>query len=270
MTGCETMKICKRNIEINRYVIESGNLPENFNGYKIAQVSDLHNVQMGANNRRLLSALRDLKPDIIAITGDLIDSRKTDMATSLAFVKEAMQIAPCFFVAGNHESRIPEYPTFKKALAEAGVVVLGNAAYEITRGDEHIIFLGLDDPGFTEGYAHEIAGEITCNNLSKLPQKDGYCILLIHRPEPFEAFVQRKIDLVLSGHTHGGQIRLPFIADKATPSRRWFTKCGAGLFSQNGTDMIVSRGIGTSVLPIRINSNPEVILIELSNTDSQK
>ena len=103
------------------------------------------------------------------------------------------------------------------------------------------------------------------NNLADT--ESSYIILLSHRPELFESYVSCNIDLVLSGHAHGGQFRLPFIGGLIAPDQGIFPKYDAGLFTNGSTNMIVSRGLGNSIIPIRFNNRPEVIVIELLNTD---
>lgn len=251
-------------LELNTYTISSSDLPESFDGYRIAHVSDLHNAEMGKDNEKLLSMLWDTEPDMIAITGDLIDSRSTNVEVALQFIQEAVKIAPCYYVTGNHEARISEYKDLKKGLEEAGVIVLENARVEIEQDGEHITVLGVDDPSFQTDYLFGDAESVVNAKLTELhTDGDGYTILLSHRPELFDTYVARDMDLVLSGHAHGGQFRLPFIGGLVAPNQGLFPKYDAGLYTEENTNMLVSRGIGNSILPFRINNRPEVILIEL-------
>ena len=251
-------------LELNTYTISSSRLPEDFDGYRIAHVSDLHNAEMGKDNEKLLAMLRDAVPDMIAITGDLIDSRSTNVEIALQFVQEAVKIAPCYYVTGNHEARISEYKDLKKGLEEAGVVVLENARVEIEQDGEHITVLGVDDPSFQTDYLFGDAESVMDTKLTELhTDGDGYTILLSHRPELFDTYVTSDMDLVLSGHAHGGQFRLPFVGGLVAPNQGLFPEYDAGLYTEKNTNMIVSRGIGNSILPFRINNRPEVILIEL-------
>ena len=118
-------------LQLNKYTVSSERLPRAFDGCKIAHISDLHNTEIGKDNETLLNMLREAKPDIIAITGDLIDSRKTDVAAALHFAGEAVKIAPCYYVTGNHEARVSECAELKAGLEAAGVVVLENERGEI-------------------------------------------------------------------------------------------------------------------------------------------
>ena len=251
-------------LELNGYTISSQRLPTAFEGFRIAQVSDLHNAEMGENNEKLLTTLHEAKPDIIVFTGDLIDSRKTKVDVALDFVENAMQIAPCYYVTGNHEARLQEYTALKEGLTSLGVAVLENARTEVELAGEKITILGVDDPSFQENYLFGDAETVMRGKLSTLTSEtDGFTILLSHRPELFDIYVEFGIDLVFSGHAHGGQFRLPLIGGMFAPNQGFFPKYDGGMFTQGNTSMIVSRGVGNSIIPFRINNKPEVILIEL-------
>lgn len=251
-------------LELNCYTITSEELPEMFDGYRIAQVSDLHNAEMGKDNEKLLTMLQNAQPDIIVITGDLIDSRDTDLAVALRFAEQAIEIAPCYYVTGNHEARIPEYPKLKEGLTERGVFVLEDARLEIEQSGETIVLLGVDDPSFEVDYLSGDAHTLMKDKLEALMNKDdGYTILLSHRPELFEIYADHGVNLVLSGHAHGGQFRLPFAGGLVAPNQGLFPEYDAGQYMDHNTCMIVSRGVGNSIIPIRFNNRPEVVLIEL-------
>ena len=131
-------------LELNTYTITSDKLPEAFDGYSIAHISDLHNAEMGEDNEKLLSMLRSAEPEMIAITGDLIDSRNTNVEIALEFAKEVMKVAPCYYVTGNHEARVSEYDELKEGLTELGVVVLEDECIELEQDSEHIVLIGVD------------------------------------------------------------------------------------------------------------------------------
>ena len=253
-------------LELNRYTISSERLPEVFDGYRIAHVSDLHNAEMGKNNEKLLDMLQKAEPDIIAITGDIIDSRNTDVEIALEFTKAAMEIAPCYYVTGNHEARVSEYDELKEGLIEQGVVVLDDERIEIELSGETIALLGVNDPSFETDYLFGDSETVMKNRLQEISDAENkFTILLSHRPELFEIYADNNVDLVLSGHAHGGQFRLPFVGGLVAPNQGLFPKYDAGLYTEENTNMIVSRGIGNSILPFRFNNRPEVILIELNS-----
>lgn len=250
--------------ELNSYTVTSDKLPEAFDRFRIAHVSDLHNTELGKDNKKLLEMLRNAQPDIIAITGDLIDSRNTDVDVALHFVQEAVKIAPCFYVTGNHEARISEFAEFKTELENSGVTVLEDERFEIGQSGETFVLLGVDDPSFQTDYLFGDSETVMQSKLTKLIKADdSYTVLLSHRPELFETYVNSGVNLVLSGHAHGGQFRLPFIGGIIAPNQGFFPEYDAGLYTSNSTCMAVSRGIGNSLFPFRLNNRPEIILIEL-------
>lgn len=253
-------------LELNTYDISSSRLPESFDSYRIAHVSDLHNAEMGKGNEKLLAMLRDADPDIIAITGDLIDSRNTNVDIALQFIQEAVKIAPCYYVTGNHEARVNEYEELKTGMASASVIILEDAQTEISMEGQTITLIGINDPSFQTDYLFGDSETVMSSKLAELhTDGDGFTILLSHRPELFNTYVDYDIDLVLSGHAHGGQFRLPFIGGLVAPNQGLFPKYDAGIYTDGNTNMIVSKGIGNSILPFRINNRPEVIIIELKH-----
>ena len=253
-------------LEVNEYEIVSDRIPQGFDGFRIVQVSDLHNAEFGEGNSKLFELLSRTDPDIIVLTGDLIDSRNTDIEIALAFAREAMKIAPVYFVSGNHEARVIEYEDLKIGLAEAGVIVLENQKVEITREGESITLMGIDDPSFQESYLFGDAESVARQAIDDLQnESDGYTILLSHRPELFDLYAETEMDLVFSGHAHGGQFRLPFVGGLVAPNQGFFPKYDAGQFNEENTTMIVSRGVGNSIIPIRFNNRPEIVLVTLRN-----
>lgn len=254
-------------LELNTYTVSSGRLPEAFDGYRIAHISDLHNTEMGKDNDKLLNMLREAKPDIIAITGDLIDSRNTDIEIALQFVEEAVKIAPCYYVTGNHEARVSEYfDDLKNGLTELGIIILEDERVDLDKNSETITLIGINDPSFKSDYLFGDSETVVETHLQELMNESySFTLLLSHRPELFEIYVNNEVDLVLSGHAHGGQFRLPFVGGLVAPNQGLFPKYDAGLYTEENTNMIVSRGIGNSILPFRFNNRLEVILIELQS-----
>ena len=256
-------------LELNTYTISSDILPEAFDGYRIAHISDLHNAEMGKDNEKLLDMLRETEPDIIVITGDIIDSRNTNIDIALQFTKAAMEIAPCYYVTGNHEARISKYDELKAGMEAAGVVVLEDEKTKISLEGGEITLIGVNDPSYQTDYLFGDAEAVMQSKLQEISDAENeFTILLSHRPELFEVYADNKMDLVLSGHAHGGQFRLPFVGGLVAPNQGLFPKYDAGLYTEENTNMIVSRGIGNSILPFRFNNRPEVILIELESEKS--
>ena len=163
-------------LELNTYTIESEKLPKSFDGYKIAHVSDLHNNEMGEDNENLLAMLKDSSPDIIAITGDIVDSRNTDIEIALQFANEAEKIAPCYYITGNHEARVSEYESLKKGLIEIGVTVLEDKSISLEKSGEDITLMGVDDPSFITDYLLVDDEEVMQDKLSELKSEiKEYC-----------------------------------------------------------------------------------------------
>lgn len=250
---------------VSTVTVSSNRIPAAFNGFRIAQVSDLHNAVFGENNAELLQILSECKPNIIVVTGDLVDAEHTDIDVALDFAKEAAQIAGTYYVTGNHEGSLSQYDELKTGLESMGVVVLEDASMQLEYNGEKVTLIGLSDPSFT--LKGNMLGEVPAMVDTKLRgligDKDDYTILLSHRPELFETYVNCGVDLVLSGHAHGGQFRLPFIGGLVAPNQGLFPKYDAGLYTKGDTNMIVCRGLGNSIIPIRFNNRPEIVLLEL-------
>lgn len=248
---------------VNEIKITNDKIPQSFEGFRIAQVSDLHNAELGKDNNKLIEKLNECEPDIIVLTGDLIDSNHTNLEVALSFAQQAVKIAPCYFVTGNHEAWVgSQYEELKTSLENAGVTVLQDEAIELNYGDECIQLIGLNDPDFSERDSF-LSESILETKLSQVNISNGFTILLSHRPEHFNVYQNKNIDLVLSGHAHGGQFRLPFLGGVIAPNQGLFPKYDAGIYTENGTTMIVSRGIGNSIIPFRVNNRPEIVLVEL-------
>ena len=251
-------------LELTEYNVISSKVPESFACFEIAQVSDLHNAEFGEGNSDLLALLSEVEPHIIVLTGDLIDSRHTDLNIALDFACKAAQIAPVYYVSGNHEARVPEYAELKMGLTEAGVTVLENQKVQITRDGESITLMGIQDPSFQSDYLFGDAETVARKTISSLQnESEGFTVLLSHRPELFDLYVDSGIDLVFSGHAHGGQFRLPFVGGLYAPTQGWFPEYDGGLYELNGTAMVVSRGLGNSRFPFRVNNRPEIVVVEL-------
>lgn len=251
-------------LTVSEYVVTDGEIPQAFSGFRIVQVSDLHNTEFGTDNGKLLELVKEAEPDIIVITGDMVDSRRTDLQVALSFAQQAARIAPCYYVPGNHESRIAQYGKLKAGLEEAGVVVLENERVTLTAGESSVALLGVMDPTFSGAYVEKDTAPVMAGNLDGLGcGTEEYEILLAHRPELFEVYAEKGAELVLCGHVHGGQIRLPFVGGLYTPGQGLFPEYDAGVFTKDGTTMIVSRGLGNSLFPLRVNNPPELVVVRL-------
>ena len=252
-------------LEIYKYNVKSEDIPSEFDNFRIVQISDLHNAEFGENNEKLFLMLKQADADIIAITGDMIDSRNTDVDVAISFAQKAVNIAPVYYVNGNHESRVlGEYEKLKQGLTDAGVTILENSSADITIGDETITLIGINDPTFRVELVDDTMEQNIAHQLEDvIRDNDNYKVLLAHRPEYFDVYAGN-VDLVLSGHAHGGQFRIPFIGGLVAPGQGFFPEYYEGSHIKENTEMIVSRGIGNSIIPFRINNKPEIIVAELT------
>lgn len=255
-------------LALHQIPLASDHLPAAFAGLRIAHLSDLHNARFGRENRRLLDKLAQAQPDLIVLTGDLIDARWTNLDRALAFAVRAAGLAPTYYVPGNHEARLPaaQYQRLRQGLTAVGVTVLEHERVTLTRGGDRLTLLGLADQAFarTQG-DHRPAAQLAAEALEALQTaEDGYTILLVHRPESFPVYAALGADLVLSGHTHGGQVRLPGLGGLFAPSQGFFPRYDAGLYRQGQASLVISRGLGNSLAPLRLNNRPEVVVLTLS------
>lgn len=252
-------------LQVTRYEIVDNKIPENFNNYRIIQISDFHNTISKKLSSELVEKIKEQEPNIIVVTGDLIDSRKTDINVAINFLKVIKDIAPIYYVTGNHEARLTEYKKLKEEMNNLGINVLENQYIELQKNDSSLNLIGVNDPSFANEFGVEDS-EIIKSEINILDYDENiYTILLSHRPELFNTYVSENINLIFSGHAHGGQIRIPFIGGIVAPNQGLFPKYTSGKYEEKNTTMIVSRGIGNSIIPFRINNRPELIVVELKH-----
>lgn len=250
-------------LQVRNYSIVDNRLGSENNDFKIVQVSDLHNTTSKNLIDNLAAKIKREKPDIIVFTGDLVDSKKTDIDGAINFIKKIKDIGSMYYVSGNHEASIDDYDELKEKLISNDVIILDNKVEVLDLDGKKINLIGIDDPkmSFNSSMSDE---EIAEYSLSNIEYDDSFfTILLSHRPELFDIYVKYNIDLVLTGHAHGGQIRIPFVGGLVAPNQGWFPEYDSGSFHDKKTTMIVSRGIGKSIIPFRVNNRPELVVIEL-------
>jgi predicted MPP superfamily phosphohydrolase len=241
-------------IVTSEYTISSDKLPQNFNEYKIVQLSDLHSKSFGIDQSGLVEKVEKLEPDSIVFTGDLIDSSRFDEKPSLILMEKLVHIAPVYYVTGNHEWWSGKFNPLEENLKNIGVQVMRNTAEEITIGTEKIQMIGIDDPANVEesDAARVKIEENITNAIEEIDEEEHYQILLSHRPEMFSLYSEYGFDVVFSGHAHGGQFRIPFVGGFIAPDQGLFPKYTSGKYKADNTTMIVNRGLGNSIIPIRI------------------
>lgn len=243
-----------KHLETTHYTYEAEQLGVDLDGYRIVQISDLHNAKFGKNNQKLVDRIRECAPDMIVLTGDLVDSNHTNVDRAVQFVNEIVKICPVYYVTGNHEYWLDtsEYEKLMDGLVSAGVVILDNQVVEISRGDAKFRLVGLDDKSLADGTLEAL-----------LSDEKELTVVLAHEPQYFARYAGTGVDLVLSGHAHGGQFRLPFVGGIVAPDQGFLPEYTAGEYYMNGTEMIVSRGLGNSVIPVRLFNYPEIVCVEL-------
>lgn len=243
-----------RHLETTYYTYKAEQLGADLEGYRIVQISDLHNVKFGKNNQKLVDRIRECEPDMIVLTGDLVDSNHTNVDRAVQFVDEIVKICSVYYVTGNHEYWLDtsEYENLMDGLASAGVIILDDQVVEISRGDAKFRLVGLDDKSLADGTLEAL-----------LSDEKELTVVLAHEPQYFARYAGTGVDLVLSGHAHGGQFRLPFVGGIVAPDQGFLPEYTAGEYYMNGTEMIVSRGLGNSVVPVRLFNYPEIVCVEL-------
>lgn len=243
-------------VVVSSYIYANNKINASIDGYKIAQISDLHNKKFGKSQKGLLYILKKANPNIIVITGDIVDSRHTNIDTALEFVEGAVKIAPVYYVTGNHEYRLAndEWNKLMQGLEQYGVIILDNEFINVEYKNENFYLIGLNDLNLSNNTLKTLCSDLDINKIK---------IVLAHEPQYFDNYKDSKVDLVLAGHAHGGQFRLPFIGALIAPNQGLFPKYTSGPYSKDRTTMIVSRGLGNSIIPVRIFNRPEVVIITI-------
>lgn len=253
------------------YTIYSKKLPKAFDGFKIAQISDVHNTRSRDIKKSIVKHLDEAAVDITVITGDLFDSRRTNLTPVIELMDMIKGLSIMYYIPGNHESRKPDvYNALKTTLySDYNVKTLDNKREKLQRNNSHIYLYGLRDCDFymEEQYVKDAFDEqkkITEKTVRNLRiDMSRFSILLAHRPEFFDVYSKSGANLILSGHAHGGQIRIPFVGGLVAPNQGYFPKLTSGVHEKNKAQMVISRGIGNSVFPFRINNRPELVIITL-------
>ena len=249
-------------VQLHRITV-ADDIPDAFDGFTFAHISDLHNAQFGQEQERLVRLLREAQADAVVVTGDVIDKRRPGMQNALSFFAQAVRLAPVYYVPGNHEAVSAEYPALRRVLEEMGVEILEDRALPLVRGRDAITLAGVSDPVFTTADPERNSTLMAQKLEDVLPKAGCYTVLLSHRPELFGVYRAAGINLTFAGHAHGGQFRLPWGQGIIAPNQGLFPKYTQGLYAEEGGKMVVSRGLGNSSVPIRLNNRPEVVAVTL-------
>ena len=248
-------------LQVETFTYTSPRLPDGFHGFTIVQLSDLHGAQFGEDNADLIAAVEHARPDIIVLTGDLQDRiRQTPRSYVTDLCARLQAIAPTYYVTGNHEWALGDVRRLKADVAATGVTVLSNQFVTLERAGDTIVLAGIDDPN---GFADQKPPEALAEEL-RAACGDPFWLLLAHRNNYFERqYSLLGADLVISGHAHGGLIRLPFTDGLVGVERNLFPSYTAGFYQANDADLFVSRGLGNSGRSFRLFNRPEVAVLIL-------
>ena len=259
-------------IDVSKYEVASSKVPKAFDGFKILQLSDLHNRRFNKNNKKIVKIIEKQKPDIIVMTGDMVSSNSAGFSNFFSLVEELDGNYPIYYIFGNHEQRlsVEKQASIIGKLREYGVKVLNNQQEFITKDDESIQIFGLKQELIY--YTNYLKSKKTYSYETKdmenaIRKADGkkFNILLAHNPLYFDTYEKWGADLIFSGHVHGGIIQIPFVGGLLSPERKLFPKYSGGEYEIDDSKMVVSRGLGYTKINLRFFNNPEICVVELKS-----
>jgi len=272
-----------QNIMMRTYTCQNSDIPESFKGYRIVQLTDIHSVRNAKQGELIYQKVLQEEPDIICITGDLVDSEYYKRngiegeKYTLWLLEEILKIAPVYMVYGNHEMILldnPEKNEFKVAIEKMGVEIVNNKIFKIYSedGKDYIRLAGIQDPAtlyknfrFASIKTNGDRIEAMLDTVTVGVKSEEFVLLLSHRPEYIEMYDQYPVDMVLTGHAHGGQFRIPLIGGVYAPGQGFFPQYTKGIYKTKDLEMCVGTGIGNSTIPFRIFNPPEIITIVLGD-----
>lgn len=254
------IKDSREDLEISRYEVKSQKLPESFDGFKIVQLSDLHGAEFGEDGMGLVEKVKELEPDMIALTGDFVTD-EGDLAAVEKLAGRLTELCPVYFVSGNHEFGSGLAIKVRNILERAGVKYLSNEYLTINRGEDEILLGGVEDP---LAYADMLSPDELAQKMNDAAP-DAFKILLGHRNYWMTEYPELPVDLIFCGHAHGGLIRIPGVGGLIGTDRRLFPDFDAGEYNNGRYTLIVSRGLGNSVSIPRVFNRPEIVCVELSS-----
>lgn len=264
------------------YTVSSKKIPKEFNGYKILQLSDLHSMQFGKDNIRLIKKIDKIKPDIIAVTGDVLNSQNDDGRVFLSLAERLAKKYTIYYIVGNHEQivknrcikkKLTFFNDYMEKLKSFGIIIVDDSSDRILKKGACIDIYGLDIPlKYYKGKnsaSYEGEKEFSVEEIKDAVgecESGTFSILLAHDPKYFSLYDAWGADLTLSGHVHGGVIWLPFVGGLLSPEQSFFPEYDKGRFERNGKVMIVNAGLGNSIVKIpRFLVPPELSVITLKS-----
>ncbi len=250
-----------RGLTVRQYTVSSYKLNHD-DVIRIVLITDLHSCIYGENQKDIISVLAAQKPDLILLGGDIADD-VNPLEGTIQFLKGIKGLAPSFYVSGSHDMWRADYPQVKTLFASYGVTVMEGDIIPLTIRGQQINLCGIQDPDVPYQGRSDLFGKALYNAFHGL-EEDAYNILLAHRPDFIDLYRQYPFDLVLSGHTHGGQVRIPLLINGLyAPNQGWYPKYAGGLYQAGDTAMIVSRGVSYYPKLPRIFNPPEVVMVKL-------
>ncbi len=255
-------------IKVSNYKIKSDKIPKGFNNFKIVHLSDLHSYGLKNYNIQLIKKINNANPNIIVMTGDMVNKYDTNFEKFLNLSEVLSKKYDIYYILGNHEVRLKkdDLDFIIQKLEKFGIKILSNEKVNIMRKKDYINIYGMDIPLSYYKIINKPSNvEEIINGALNQCNKIEYNILLAHNPLYFEEYAKNNVDLTLSGHVHGGMIRLPFIGALLSPERKFFPKYSSGVYEVNNKKLIVSRGIGHSRPGVRLFNRPEIVSITLLN-----
>lgn len=239
----------------------SSRVPAAFDGFRVTLLTDIHGARFGENGAQLLDAVRLSEPDLIAICGDLLDRHTRKPEALEPMLRGLCQIAPTYYVTGNHEWDREDTEALLTGIGECGVTVLRGDWLTLEKDGQSILLAGVDDPN---GYTDQTTPGELLNSIRASVSGDPYVMVLSHRNDQLELWAQLQADLVLSGHGHGGVVRLPFGGGLIGVDRRLFPNNCEGLLTSGRTTVAVSRGLGG----VRVWNRPHIPTIVLKSVNN--
>lgn len=262
--GLIAVKGLDNRLEITHYTVRSHKIPQEFDGFKIVHVSDYHCEHIAG----LIHEIEEESPDIIVSTGDMVNDYG-DIAPAVKFTKRLAEIAPLYMITGNHDVWRSDYGELISQSKNVGGIFLNNETIELERNNSKIALSGISDPYYRN--KERIVQHIT-DAIKKIGTYDGFHIAMFHRANWLDSFKGKGFDLVLSGHMHGGQIRLPVFGGVLSPKtsllsgeKLLFPYYFGGVYNHDRTKMIVSRGLGNPMVIPRLFNRPELVVITLES-----
>lgn len=272
--GVVYLWIENKNLVVTNYLLEQKRVPNNFHDMRFVCITDLHYNQYGKANAKLLKAIHECKPDAILIAGDLVVTTKPNkIEVAYHFLEELTKRYPVYYAPGNHELKWEQgigcssdfYQSFLKKLEKLGVCYLNNDSVTLKKGTDTLVIKGLSLPlkYFSKGKHKVEIGPREVETLLGKVSENAYEILLAHIPDYFDAYAEYGADFILSGHVHGGIMKLPVLGGVISPRYELFPKYDSGIFKKGRTVMFLSRGLGTHTIPVRVFNRPELLCVEI-------